>query len=137
MASSSSTAEPSGATARPPAPLTPSEILVRDYLVYHPHLGSSALGKVEVMTDRYTNREWAEQIAETQKKVFALVEKAREEGRKYDVPRIGSGEFARTIDHTLLKLDATGSQIDALCSEARTEGFKVSHVNLQETHTTS
>lgn len=33
--------------------------------------------------------------------------------------------FAQTIDHTLLKPDATEVQIDALCDEARRFGFKV------------
>ena len=32
-------------------------------------------------------------------------------------------EYAKTIDHTLLKTDATGSQIDALCDEARSYDF--------------
>jgi deoxyribose-phosphate aldolase len=59
-------------------------------------------------------------IAETQKKVGTVDGK----GKRYEVPKPGSREFAETIDHTLLKLDATASQIDALCSEARTEGFK-------------
>lgn len=38
----------------------------------------------------------------------------------------GSPAFAKTIDHTLLKLDAQSAQIDALCAEARREGFAVS-----------
>lgn len=33
--------------------------------------------------------------------------------------------LARTIDHTLLKLDATEEQIDKLCQEARKYRFKV------------
>ncbi|KAF2802964.1 aldolase [Mytilinidion resinicola] len=70
-----------------------------------------------VMTDRYTNAEWAVQIAETQKNVVAKLEPRA-------VPKLNSREFAQTIDHTLLKLDATATQIDALCSEARIEGFK-------------
>jgi deoxyribose-phosphate aldolase len=35
-------------------------------------------------------------------------------------------QLAVTVDHTVLKLDATSTAIDGLCSEARTEGFKVS-----------
>ncbi|KAF2273650.1 deoxyribose-phosphate aldolase, partial [Westerdykella ornata] len=123
-----SATEASGASSPPLPPplppLNPSEKLVREYLLSNPQFSSSALGKVQVMTGRYTNREWAEQIAETQKKVFELVELERKQGKRYEVPKIGSEEFARTIDHTLLKLEATESQIDALCSEARTEGFK-------------
>jgi deoxyribose-phosphate aldolase len=34
-------------------------------------------------------------------------------------------ELAKTVDHTVLKLDATTTVIDGLCSEARTENFKV------------
>lgn len=102
--------------------LTESEILVRDFLAAHPSLDSE-LGTVEVMTDRYTNEEWAKQIAETQKKVDVGGEKSK------DGPGVISTEvmkeLAQTIDHTILKLDATNAQIDALCSEARTEGFKV------------
>ncbi|OCK95727.1 aldolase [Cenococcum geophilum 1.58] len=69
------------------------------------------------MTDRYTNAEWAAQIAETQKAVVR-------QDKAWPVPAAGSREFAQTIDHTLLKLDATAAQIDALCAEARQEGFK-------------
>ncbi|KAF2488906.1 aldolase, partial [Lophium mytilinum] len=69
------------------------------------------------MTDRYTNAEWAVQIAETQKNVVAKLEPRA-------APKLDSRAFAQTIDHTLLKLDATTAQIDALCSEARIEGFK-------------
>jgi deoxyribose-phosphate aldolase len=34
-------------------------------------------------------------------------------------------QLALTVDHTVLKLDATSVAIDGLCSEARTESFKV------------
>lgn len=36
------------------------------------------------------------------------------------------GPIAKYIDHTQLKLDATESQIDSLCTEARKAGFAVS-----------
>ncbi|KAF2022326.1 aldolase [Aaosphaeria arxii CBS 175.79] len=100
---------------------TESETLVRDFLAANPALDAE-LGNVEIMTDRYTNEEWAKQIAETQKKVAA------DKSRKYGVPdvttREGTKDLAETVDHTVLKLDATSKQIDDLCSEARTEGFK-------------
>lgn len=35
--------------------------------------------------------------------------------------------LAKTVDHTLLKLDATEAQIDALCEEAKKDKFAVSH----------
>jgi len=49
----------------------------------------------------------------------------------YPGPRMRNGEEAlrelsKTIDHTVLKLDATSKSIDGLCSEARTDQFKVS-----------
>ena len=39
--------------------------------------------------------------------------------------RLDSTAIARSIDHTLLKLDATGAQIDDLCAEAKGYSFKV------------
>ncbi|KAF2643318.1 deoxyribose-phosphate aldolase [Massarina eburnea CBS 473.64] len=42
----------------------------------------------------------------------------------YDVPETGSKELAKTVDHTVLKLDVRKEGVDALCSEARTENFK-------------
>lgn len=38
---------------------------------------------------------------------------------------IADNSFALTIDHTLLKPDATPSQVDTLCDEAIKYGFKV------------
>jgi deoxyribose-phosphate aldolase len=40
-----------------------------------------------------------------------------------------SREIARTIDHTLLKADATREQIEVLCAEARQHGFATVCVN--------
>lgn len=40
-----------------------------------------------------------------------------------------SREIARTIDHTLLKAEATREQIEALCAEARQHGFATVCVN--------
>ena len=85
-------------------------------------LNTSVSLELDTMTDRYTNAEWAAQIAETQKKVVVRQDET------WPVPAAGSREFAQTIDHTLLKLDATATQIDALCAEARREGFKVGFV---------
>ena len=107
---------------------TDSERHIRDFLEANPSL-DAALGDVNVMTDRYTNQEWAEQIKETQSKVLSEVEqRAREGGKgwKYDVPEVEDGGLAKTMDHTVLKLDANQGTIDSLCAEARVEGFKVS-----------
>lgn len=72
------------------------------------------------MTTRYTNAEWTSIIAETEQKVLSSVS---EEPRP--CPPIDSRDFARTIDHTLLKIETTRIQIDALCAEARVAGFAV------------
>ncbi len=70
------------------------------------------------MTTRYTNEEWAARIQ--------AVERDLSVPRvQHPYPAIGSPAFAKLIDHTLLKLEATPPQIDALCSEARKYGFKV------------
>ena len=53
----------------------------------------------------------------------------------YDGPKMRNGnealkKLAKTVDHTVLKLDATSTQIDTLCSEARTEEFKVCAIDV-------
>ncbi|KAJ4409639.1 hypothetical protein N0V91_002560 [Didymella pomorum] len=111
-----------------PIPLTESEVLIRGFLAANPALDSE-LGDIEIMTDRYTNEEWAAQIAETQKAVLKEVDSGERAKKVYEGPRMRNGnealkELAKTVDHTILKLDATSAQIDSLCSEARTEDFK-------------
>ncbi|KAF1934019.1 aldolase [Didymella exigua CBS 183.55] len=111
-----------------PTPLTESEVLIRDFLAANPALDAE-LGPIEVMTDRYTNEEWAAQIAETQKAVLKEVESGERAQKVYEGPSMRNGnealkELAKTVDHTVLKLEATSAQIDTLCSEARTEDFK-------------
>jgi deoxyribose-phosphate aldolase len=53
-----------------PIPLTESEVVIRGFLAANPELD----GDVEVMTDRYTNEEWAAQIDETTRAVLKEVE---------------------------------------------------------------
>ncbi|KAH9868675.1 hypothetical protein J1614_007747 [Plenodomus biglobosus] len=111
-----------------PIPLTESEVVIRGFLAANPDLDGS-LGPVEVMTDRYTNEEWDAQIKETVKCVMDEVGSGRRAAKVYPGPRMRNGEEAlrelsKTIDHTVLKLDATSTVIDGLCSEARTEAFK-------------
>ncbi|KAF1951717.1 aldolase, partial [Byssothecium circinans] len=110
-----------------PSTPTESEIYISTFLASNPALNQE-LGDIAVdMTDRYTNEEWAKQIAETQRRVLKEVKERGKEGGKgwkYDVPKAGSREFAKTVDHTVLKLDVRKEGVDALCSEARTEGFK-------------
>lgn len=111
-----------------PIPLTESEVLIRGFLAANPDLDAS-LGPIEVMTDRYTNAEWAAQIQETQKAVLKEVDSGERAAKVYEGPQMRNGkealkQLALTIDHTVLKLDANAAAIDGLCSEARTESFK-------------
>lgn len=64
-------------------------------------------------TTRYTDAEWANIIAST---VSAVKNSSRP---SYPLPQSIPG----TVDHTLLKLDATAAQIDNLCAEARVHKF--------------
>jgi deoxyribose-phosphate aldolase len=121
-----------------PIPLTESEVFIRGFLAANPDLDSS-LGPVAVMTDRYTNEEWAAQIQETEQAVMKEVESGDRARKIYEGPKMRDGkealtQLALTVDHTVLKLDATSVAIDGLCSEARTEGFKVrfGHIHLKQ-----
>jgi deoxyribose-phosphate aldolase len=112
-----------------PIPLTESEVLIRGFLAANPDLDAS-LGPIEIMTDRYTNEEWAAQIKETERAVMNEVDSGRRASKVYEGPKMKNGkealkQLALTIDHTVLKLDANAKVIDDLCSEARTEEFKV------------
>ena len=82
------------------------------------------------MTTRYTNTEWARFIAEVERDVV----ESHHHTTPYPRPAIGSAVFARTIDHTLLKLETTAVQIDALCAEARVHGFAVSGLQYYAHH---
>ncbi|EUC34733.1 hypothetical protein COCVIDRAFT_20156 [Bipolaris victoriae FI3] len=112
-----------------PIPLTESEVLIRGFLAANPDLDNDKQSPIEIMTDRYTNPEWQAQIDETIRHVLKEVESGERANKVYEGPRMRNGEealkqLAKTIDHTVLKLDATSSAIDGLCSEARTEEFK-------------
>lgn len=112
----------------PPITLTESEVVIRGFLAANPDLDTK-LGPVEMMTDRYTNEEWDAQIKETIRNVMSEVESGVRGSKVYPGPRMRNGEEAlrelsKTIDHTVLKLDATSKSIDGLCSEARTDQFK-------------
>jgi len=73
---------------------------------------------VDAMTARYTHDEW-----------LAIFDQAEgdlpSQPVVYKAPNVGSVDFAKTIDHTLLKLDATMEQVDAICEEARKFNFQV------------
>lgn len=99
---------------------------IRDFLAANSSLDKE-LGEIDIMTGRYTNEEWAKQIAETQRKVLVEVQERNNGAKghqKYEAPKAASTEFAKTIDHTILKLDTKEAQIDSLCAEARVENFK-------------
>jgi hypothetical protein len=66
-------------------------------------------------TTRYTDPEWASIIAST----ITAVKAAKKTAPTYPLPK----SIPATIDHTLLKLDATPAQIDNLCAEARVHAF--------------
>lgn len=67
----------------------------------------------------YTNEEWAVLIKAKIKEIEALTPTV-------SVITPFKDDLARTIDHTLLKPDATPSQIDELCDQAIRYNFKVS-----------
>lgn len=48
----------------------------------------------------------------------------------FPTPTADSAEFRGTIDHTVLKLDATAEDIDKLCEEAWEYDFAVSFTSL-------
>lgn len=72
------------------------------------------------MTNRYTHDEW-----------LAIIEQAERDlpsaHVEYKPVSIASRDFAKIIDHTLLKEDATKEQIDILCNEARRHDFKAGY----------
>lgn len=70
------------------------------------------------MTTRYKPEEWVAIVAATERGLVVSDE-------PYMCPEVGSPAFAKTIDHTLLKLDSRAVQFDSLCAEARVDGFAV------------
>ena len=69
------------------------------------------------MATRYTQDEWLA--------VFDQAERDLSSPLEYTAPSVETAAFAKTIDHTLLKIEATGEQVDALCEEAKRHDFKV------------
>lgn len=77
----------------------------------------TAHSTVSMTTTRYTESEWRAMISEVARELEVY-----EQDYCPDIDKI---DIARTIDHTLLKLDATPKQIDELCAEARVANFAV------------
>ena len=73
------------------------------------------------MTLRYTNAEWEEFVQQTADGLDVSQD-------PYPCPDVGSQAFMKTMDHTLLKLDARASQFDDLCAEARVNLFAVCRI---------
>lgn len=70
------------------------------------------------MATRYTQDEWLA--------IFEQAEQVLLTGPlEYSAPSAGTAAFAKTIDHTLLKLEASEEQVDSLCEEAKRYNFKV------------
>ena len=71
------------------------------------------------MATTFTQEEWSAIFDQAEQKLPStpVVHKA---------PNVGSTAFTQTIDHTLLKLEATAEQIDDICKEAVNHNFKVS-----------
>lgn len=82
------------------------------------------------MTSRYTDAEWSAIIAQTDRDLILSPE-------PYRCPEIPSPAFFKTIDHTLLKLEARDVQFDELCAEARTDRFAVWNCNARTAISTS
>ena len=70
------------------------------------------------MTEGNTQDEWLNLIEQAEQGVPSTF-------TEYKVPGLGTQGFAKSIDHTLLKLETTESQIDVLCEEAKKYDFKV------------
>ncbi|WPH01712.1 Hypothetical protein R9X50_00456400 [Acrodontium crateriforme] len=68
------------------------------------------------MAANYTTDEWEALIHKT---ATTLVVSENE----YECPPIGTRDFGKTIDHTLLKVEATSVQIDGICEEAKEGEF--------------
>jgi len=69
----------------------------------------------------FTDSQWEKAIAQT----ISAVTSDQSPVKKYEYPALSSKEFAKCMDHTLLKIDATPVQIAVLCEEASKYGFKV------------
>ena len=75
------------------------------------------------MAEKYTDEQWSKLIADVEQDLQLSDE-------RLPVPVFDSKDFAKLIDHTVLKLDATESQIDTMCEEAKSEDFAVSLSNI-------
>lgn len=73
--------------------------------------------------DSRTEEEWVSFIQEKIDTVLGGLDMANGPLANLNAP--SDPRFPLTIDHTLLKQDATPDQIDALCDEAIKYGFKV------------
>ena len=70
------------------------------------------------MTTSFTDAEWRTVIVEAEQDLPSSFP-------NYKSLKPGTRDFAKSIDHTLLKNEATKEQIDELCEEARKYDFQV------------
>ncbi|OJD37326.1 deoxyribose-phosphate aldolase [Diplodia corticola] len=73
-----------------------------------------------------TDADWHKLAEETQSKLVIDQSSGKEA-----VSKLTLESLAKTVDHTLLKLDATDAQIDALCEEAKKDKFATVCVRLK------
>ena len=81
-------------------------------------IGAKSTKVTNRMTMRFTQDEWINIIEGADKNLPVS-------RTLYKAPDLGTEAFAKCIDHTLLKLNATKDQIDSLCEEAKEYNFKV------------
>ncbi len=74
------------------------------------------------MAAQYSQEKWRAVIGQVEEELPRL-------SAEYNAPSLDF-DVAQSIDHTLLKVDATEEQIDSLCEEAQKFEFKVHSVRL-------
>lgn len=77
------------------------------------------------MSVAHAQQDWSALFDEAEKRIPSAATGSPAATTVGDGPPVRKAALAECIDHTLLKLDATGEQIDALCDEASRFKFKV------------
>ena len=73
-----------------------------------------------------TQQEWLSLFADVESQLANSTPSTGGESALSPINFDSKRDVAGLIDHTLLKLDATETQVEKLCEEAVREGFKVS-----------
>jgi deoxyribose-phosphate aldolase len=82
-----------------------------------PHSSNQRLSTMSAF-ESYSDADWAKLFSEIESSLVVT-------DQPHPVADPGSPEFAKYIDHTLLKLDATEEQINQICDQAKAENFAV------------